>query len=117
MKLIVLHSLVTLIAVTLGIGLYHRTVLQPALVVGVVDVAEVYRAKEAEFTRMLTASRTEQEREQARAMVQRFSHRLAVALSELPKECGCPVVLKTSLIGAPQSLDLTAALRRKVDAP
>ena len=29
-------------------------VLRPALVVGVVDVAEVYRAKEAEFTQILT---------------------------------------------------------------
>jgi hypothetical protein len=40
-------------------------VLRPALVIGVVDVAEVYRAKEAEFTQILTKASSEEERQKA----------------------------------------------------
>jgi hypothetical protein len=43
---------------------YDRVVVRPAQLIGVVDVAEVYRQKEAEFTLILTARR---ERRRARA--------------------------------------------------
>ena len=41
-----------------------------------------------------------------------------MALEELPRECGCLVVLKSALAGpTPRTVDLTAQLRRKVEAP
>ena len=46
------HGLVTLFVVAAALTAYDRLVLRPALVIGVVDVAEVYRAKEAEFTQI-----------------------------------------------------------------
>ncbi len=96
---------------------YDRWVLRPALVVGTVDLSEVYRAKEAQFTQLLTANAGEDERQQALAMARSFSQRLPAALEELPRECGCLVVVRTAVVGSPYVQDLTPALRRKVDLP
>ena len=68
---------------------YDRFVLRPALTVGVVDLAEVYHAKEAEFTRLLTRASTEEDRERALALARAFAKRLPAALDELPRECAC----------------------------
>ena len=111
------HILVTLFVVAASLAGYDRLVLKPALVIGVVDVAEVYRAKETEFTRMLTRTNSEEDRQQALLMARAFAQRLPVALDELPRECGCLVVLRTAVAGpTPNTIDLTAQLRKKVEA-
>ena len=106
-------------AIVLGtLAAYHRVVVRPAQLIGVVDVAEVYRQKEAEFTLLLTRAGSDGERDKAFAMVRNFSQRLPLALEELPRDCGCLVVLKSAVAGpTPRTLDLTAQLRRKVEAP
>ena len=97
---------------------YDRVVVRPAQLIGVVDVAEVYRQKEAEFTQILTKAGSEGERDKAFAMARTFSQRPPLALEELPRECGCLVVLKSAVAGpTPRTVDLTAQLRRKVEAP
>lgn len=97
---------------------YDRWVVRPALRVGVVDVGEVYRQKEAEFTQLLTRATGDEERQQALQMARTFAQRLPVALEELPRECGCLVML-SSAVAAPSAgvVDLTARLRRKVESP
>ncbi|HZX83281.1 MAG TPA: hypothetical protein VFF19_06935 [Reyranella sp.] len=118
MKAAALHAALAACLVAAGLALYDRLVVRPALVVGVVDLSEVYRAKEAEFTQLLTASGgSEEERERALALARRFSQRLPVALEELPRECGCLVVVKSAIAGAPYSRDLTPLLRSKVEQP
>lgn len=117
MKAALLHALVAALLLAAGLAAYDRWVLRPALVVGVVDLSEVYRTKEAEFTQLLTSGATEAERERALALARGFSQRLPAALEELPRECGCLVVIKSAIAGAPASLDLTPALRRKVEQP
>ena len=116
------QSLVTLFVVAASLAAYDRWVLRPKLVVGVVDVAEVYRAKEAEFTEILTRTlsqpHSEEDRQKALSMAKTFAQRLPAALDELPRECGCLVLLKTAVAGpTPNTVDLTAQLRRKVEAP
>ena len=116
------HGLVTLVVVAASLAAYDRWVLRPSLVVGVVDVAEVYRAKEAEFTEILTRTlsqpHSEEDRQKALSMAKTFAQRLPAALDELPRECGCLVLLKTAVAGpTPNTVDLTAQLRRKVEAP
>lgn len=112
------QGLLTLLVVSASITAYDRLVLRPALVIGVVDVAEVYRTKEAEFTQILTKASSEEDRQKALFMARTFAQRLPVALEELPRECGCLVVLKAAVAGpAPNTVDLTTALRRKVTAP
>jgi hypothetical protein len=116
-RLVLFNAVISVMLITLGIAAYDRWVLRPALVVGVVDLSEIYRAKEAEFTQLLTQSGSDAQREQALALARTFSQRLPAALDELPRECACLVVLKSAIAGAPNGLDLTPALRRKVDRP
>ena len=112
------QGLLTLFVVSAALTTYDRFVLRPALIIGVVDVAEVYRAKEAEFTQMLTKASSEDDRQKTLFMARSFAQRLPLALEELPRECNCLVVLKAAVAGAtPNTVDLTAALRRKVSAP
>lgn len=116
------HGLVTLFMVAAALTAYDRWVLRPALVIGVVDVAEVYRAKEAEFTQILTKTLSqppsEEDRQKALVMARAFAQRLPLALDELPRECNCLVILRTAVAGpTPNTVDLTAQLRRKVAAP
>ena len=96
---------------------YDRFVLRTALSVGVVDLAEVYLAKEAEFTRLLTRASTEEDRERALALARAFAKRLPAALDELPRECACVVLAKSAVAGAPHARDLTPLLRQKVHLP
>ena len=115
---LLVQGLVTLFVVAASLAAYDRLVLRPALVIGVVDVAEVYRAKEAEFTQILTKTSSEEDRQKALLMARAFAQRLPAALDELPRECNCLVVLKTAVAGAtPNTIDLTTSLRRKVAAP
>ncbi|MFY9511459.1 MAG: hypothetical protein WAQ05_10865 [Rubrivivax sp.] len=118
MRSALLQVLATLLIVAAALAAYDRLVVRPAQIVGVVDVGEVYRQKEAEFTLILTKAGTDDERQKAMVMARAFAQRLPVALEELPRECGCLVVLKSAVAGpTPRTLDLTAHLKRKVEAP
>ncbi len=112
------NALVSLIAAAGGLLAYDRLVIRPARTIGLVDLAEVYRTKEDEFTRRLTAAHTEEERQATLQMAKAFAQRLPVALESLPAECGCLVVLKASVAGpTPYTVDLTARLRQRVEIP
>lgn len=116
--LFVASALVNLIAVSGALIAYDRLVIRPTRTIGVVDLAEVYRAKEDEFTRRLTAAHSEEERQTTLQMAKTFAQRLPVALESLPAECGCLVILKASVAGpTPYTVDLTPHLRQKVEAP
>ena len=111
------NAVLSLLMVAAGLALYDRIVVRPALVIGVVDVAEVYRAKETEFTQILTKTSLEEDRQKALLMARAFAQRLPLALEELPRDCNCLVVLKSAIAGpTPHTIDLTPLLRRKVDA-
>ena len=118
MKALLLNAVLALLIVLGTLAIYDRMVVRPSQLVGVVDVAEVYRQKEAEFTQLLTRAGSDGERDKAFAMARSFSQRLPLALEELPRDCGCLVMLKSAVAGpSPRTLDLTAHLRRKVEAP
>ena len=118
MKALLLNAVLALLIVLGTLAIYDRMVVRPSQLVGVVDVAEVYRQKEAEFTLILTRAASDGEREQAMRMARSFARGLPLALEELPRDCGCLVVLKTAVAApAPRTVDLTAHLRRKVEAP
>ena len=71
-------------AIVLGtLAAYDRVVVRPAQLIGVVDVAEVYRQKEAEFTLILTRAASDGEREQAMRMARSFAQRLPRELQAL----------------------------------
>ena len=94
-----------------------RLVVRPAQVIGVVDVAEIYRLKEAEFAALMTRGNSDADRQQAMDLATSFARRLPRALEELPADCRCLVVLKSAVAGpTARTLDLTAVLKTKVDA-
>ena len=118
MKALLPNAALALLIVAAALAAYDRWVVRPGQVIGLVDVGEIYRQKEAEFTQLLTRAGSDGERDKAFAMARSFSQRLPLALEELPRDCGCLVVLKSAVAGpTPRTLDLTAALRRKVEAP
>ena len=55
----------TLLVVGAALLIYDRSVVRPAQRIGVVDLAEVYRQKEAEFTQLLTRTHAEDDRQKA----------------------------------------------------
>ena len=115
---ILLHSAFALLIVLGTLAAYDRAVVRPAQRVGVVDVGEVYRQKEAEFTQLLTRATTDADREKAFALARNFSQRLPAALEELPRDCACLVVLKSAVAGpTARKHDQTPHQRRKVEAP
>lgn len=118
MRAVLLNALMVLLIVLGALAVYDRLVIRPGQLIGVVDVGEVYRQKEAQFTLILTKAGSEVERERAMAMARSFSQRLPLALEELPRDCACLVVLKSAVAGpTPRTLDLTAHLKRKLEAP
>lgn len=118
MKPVTVHVTLTAMLVAFALAAYDRWVLRPALRIGVVDVGEVYRQKEAEFTVILTKAGSDEERQQAIAMARTFSKRLPIALDDLSRECACIVLLKSAVAGnTPRIVDLTALLRSKVESP
>lgn len=118
MKTALLQGVFAVLVVAGELAAYDHWIIRPALRVGIVDVGEVYRQKEADFTLILTKASTDDERQKAMAMARRFAQRLPVALEELPRECGCLVVLKSAIAGAtPDTVDLTAQLKHKVEVP
>lgn len=108
-------ALSTLLA-TCGLVAYDRLVVRPGRLVGIVDVSEVYRTKETEFAALLTASKSDEERQRALDLASAFAKRLPVALDELPADCRCLVVLKSAVAGASDNtLDLTPLLKAKLE--
>jgi hypothetical protein len=115
---ILVHAAVALLIVLGTLAAYDRVVVRPAQRVGIVDVGEVYRQKEAEFTQLLTRATTDADRERAFALARSFSQRLPAALEELPRDCACLVVLKSAVAGrTPRTVDLTALLQQKLGHP
>ena len=117
-KALLPNAALALLIVAAALAAYDRWVVRPGQVIGLVDVGEIYRQKEAEFTQLLTRAGSDGERDKAFAMARSFSQRLPLALEELPRDCGCLVMLKSAVAGAtPHTVDLTAHLKRKVEAP
>ena len=115
MSSITTQALVSVVVTAGALLAYDRLVVKPAQVIGIVDIAEVYRAKESEFAALLTASKTDDERQRAYVQAQAFGDRLDRALREMPSECRCTVVVKSAVAGSwSNAIDLTAALKAKV---
>jgi len=116
MKYLAISVSLSILITACGLLAYDRLIVRPAQVIGVVDVAEVYRLKEAEFAALIRASKSDEERSKAMDLASAFARRLPVAMDELPGDCGCLVVLKTAVAGrTPHTRDLTPLLKTKLE--
>ncbi len=116
MRLGLLNALVTLLVVAAALAAYDRLVLRPALRIGVIDVAEVVRLKEREFTELITkVGSTEGERQKALDLAAEFARALPRALEELPGECDCLVLVRSAVVAdTPNTVELTGLLKGKL---
>ena len=93
MKALLVHTLVTLVIVALALVGYDRFVRRPAARVGLIDVGEVVRLKDARVLDVLTrAAATEAEKKAAIDFGTRFTAVFPQALEELTQECDCLVL-------------------------
>jgi len=105
----------TVLIVAAGLLWYDRQVFRPAQQIGLIDVGEVYRIKEREFSELVTKGDGEADRARALALAEQFAKVLPQALQELPRDCGCLVLLRTAVAAdTPNTVDLTDLLKRKV---
>jgi hypothetical protein len=116
MKSFVLNLIALIVVVGAALLAYDRVVVRPAQVIGVIDLGEVYRIKEREFTETVTkAGASDLERQKALAMAEQFAKVLPQAIDELPGDCRCLVLLRTALAAhTPNTVDLTPHLKRKL---
>jgi hypothetical protein len=115
-KALLVHALVTLVIVSLALVAYDRLVRRPAARVGLIDVGEVVRLKEAQVLDVLTRTNaTDAEKKAAMDFGMRFATSFPRALEELTQDCDCLVLARSAVAGSPpQAIDMTAALKQKV---
>lgn len=113
-----IQILLMMILISSALWLYDQRIARPRLRIGLVDVAKIYRQKEAEFAHLLLQGRNDAERDRAIQMARRFAAELPQALEDLSNECHCLVVLRSSVAGMPpNAFDMTPLLRQKVSRP
>lgn len=118
MRMVAVNLVLSALLVAAALLAYERLVARPHRMVGVVDLGEVYRLKEAQFSQMLIQPGPQAERQKALALAQAFAQRLPRALEELALDCNCVVLPRSAVAGmGPDMVDLTTALRQKVEAP
>lgn len=107
--------LCSLFSTAVGLSIYHLA-LPKHEVFGVVNLSQIMRDKEQEFTKALAAPDiTDTERDKAIKSAQDFAISLPKAMQSLSEECGCIVLMGNAVGGAPKNVsDLTPALRKKV---
>ena len=81
----------------------------------VVDVLEIYKEKEKEFSALiLKPNASEAERARAVDLAQDFGKRLDAALKQLPTECGCVLLNRSAVVASNGIKDYTDELKARL---
>ena len=116
MKALLVNALLSVVIVCVSLVAYDRLVRRPATRIGLIDVGEVVKLKDARVLDVLTqAAATDDEKKAALMFGTRFAAIFPHALEELTEECDCLVLARSAVAGLPQNaVDLTPALKQKV---
>ena len=123
MKPLGLSVAINLLLIVLTVIAYDQYARVRELRVAVVDVAAVYRWKEAQFTALLTQPGTDARAEAgAPQLAAAFARELPQALDDIAAECRCLLLTRAVLAGPPEHVaaqvaDLTATLKQKLGMP
>lgn len=121
MKPLALSVVANLLVIVLALIAYDQFARLRELRVAVVDVATVYRQKEAQFTTLLTtpvSDRNATKDREARQLAADFARALPIALDEIAAECHCLLLARAATAGHPAEVaDLTETLQRKLRLP
>jgi len=123
MKPLALSVAINVLLIVLAVIAYDRYARVRELRVAVVDVAGVYRWKEAQFTALLTQPGTDLRADaSAPQLAAEFARELPKALDDIAAECRCLLLTRAVLAGPPEHVaahvaDLTATLKQKLGMP
>jgi len=83
--------------------------------IATLDVGEIYRLKENQFTAILMKpGASEADRAQAIELARTFGTELAALTQTLPRECDCLVLSKAAVVGGGQDIpDITPQIKRR----
>lgn len=116
-KTLLMCALLSLANAAALLAIYHAwNVGQSRQKIATLDIAEIYRLKESQFSAILmTPSASEAERAQAIELARVFGAELAALTQSLPRECGCLVLTKAAVVGGAGANipDLTAEVKRR----
>jgi hypothetical protein len=112
-RLIAFNTVVSL-AIVAGAALWMQHNQKPTF--GTLDVAELYRLKEAQVAAVLVKRDSgDAERILAIQRAAVFGGELSKLIETLPEECGCLVLARGAVLGSgAQLLDLTPAVRQRL---
>ena len=112
-RLIAINTVVSL-ALAAGVAAWMQRTQKPTF--GTLDVAELYRLKEAQVAAVLVKRDSgDAERILAIQRAAIFGADLSKLIDTLPEECGCLVLTRGALLGSgAQLIDLTPAVRQRL---
>ena len=112
-RLIAINAVVSL-AIVAGAALWMQHNQKPTF--GTLDVAELYRLKEAQVAAVLVKRDSgDAERILAIQRAAVFGAELSKLIDTLPEECGCLVLVRGAVLGSgAQLVDLTPAVRSRL---
>ena len=112
-RLISINVVVSLVIVA-GAALWMQRNQKPTF--GTLDVAELYRLKEAQVAAVLVKRDSgDAERIVAIQRAAVFGAELSKLIETLPEECGCLVLIRGAVLGSgAQLVDLTPAVRQRL---
>jgi hypothetical protein len=112
-RLIAINTVVSL-ALAGGVGAWMQRTQKPTF--GTLDVAELYRLKEAQVATVLVKRDSgDAERILAIQRAAIFGAELSKLIDTLPEECGCLVLMRGAVLGSgAQLVDLTPAVRQRL---
>jgi len=123
MKPLALGVAINVLLIVLAVIAYDQYARVRELRVAVVDVAAVYRWKEAQFTALLTQPGADARAESsAPHLAAAFARELPQALDDIAAECHCLLLTRAVLAGPPEHVaahvaDLTPTLKQKLGMP
>lgn len=111
-----LLTLNALVIVALLGSVSHWVLRPPKSAFAVLDVAELYRAKETQVAATLVSrNASDAERTAAVTRAAAFGTELTALIEALPEECGCLILARGAVLGAGARLpDLTPDVRRRL---
>ena len=115
-KVILVSALISLANAAALIAAYHLWGdAHPHPRIAMLDVAEIYRLKESEFSALLMKpGATAADRAKAIELARTFGTELSALTLSLPAECNCLVLTKAAVVGSGNSVaDLTPEVKRR----
>ena len=112
-RMIAINTVVSL-ALAAGVAAWMQRTQKPTF--GTLDVAELYRLKEAQVAAVLVKRDSgDAERILAIRRAAVFGAELSKLIDTLPEECGCLVLVRGAVLGSgAQLVDLTPAVRQRL---